>query len=59
MIDIHSHLIPAIDDGSRTLEQSRAVLRMFEQHGVQHVVLTPHVRASELATHLEEAVERR
>ncbi|MCZ6917569.1 MAG: hypothetical protein O7I93_12390 [Gemmatimonadetes bacterium] len=59
MIDIHSHLIPAFDDGSRSVEQSGTVLRMFEQHGVQHVVLTPHVLASELATSTEEMVRRR
>ncbi len=59
MIDIHSHLIPAFDDGSRSVEQSHAVLRMFELHGVHHVVLTPHVLASELGANTDDAVQRR
>lgn len=59
MIDIHSHLIPDFDDGSRSVEQSVGVLGMFESQGVEHLVLTPHIRASELAVDADEAVERR
>jgi protein-tyrosine phosphatase len=46
MIDIHSHLLPGVDDGSRTLEQSVAVLTRFAQEGVREVVCTPHLKAS-------------
>lgn len=46
MIDIHTHLLPAVDDGSRTFEQSLAVLDMFVQSGVEVVVCTPHLDAS-------------
>ncbi len=59
MIDIHSHLIPAIDDGSQSMQQSLAVLRAFASAGVEGVVLTPHVTASELATDADAAVHRR
>lgn len=59
MIDLHSHLLPNIDDGSRSPEQSADVLRVFAMQGVRHVVLTPHARASEIALDPEDALERR
>jgi protein-tyrosine phosphatase len=49
MIDIHTHLLPAVDDGSRTIEQSLEVLQRFADAGVTTVVCTPHLAASEAA----------
>ena len=59
MIDLHCHLLPNIDDGSRSVEQSIAVLREFAAAGIRHVVLTPHVASSELVGGGEAAVDRR
>lgn len=50
MIDLHSHLLPGVDDGSRTVEQSVGVLRRMAELGITDVCLTPHVRAQEAAT---------
>jgi protein-tyrosine phosphatase len=50
MIDIHSHLLPGVDDGSRTSEVSVEVLRRFAQDGVTLVVCTPHLNASAAAS---------
>ncbi|MGH7514667.1 MAG: tyrosine-protein phosphatase [Gemmatimonadales bacterium] len=47
MIDLHSHLLPAVDDGSRTVEQSVGVLRQMAERGITDVCLTPHLRANE------------
>ena len=49
MIDIHSHLLPGVDDGSRSFETSVAVLERFAAEGVECVVLTPHLNASRIA----------
>ena len=49
MIDVHSHLLPGVDDGSRTFEQSIEVLQRFAADGVECVVLTPHLNVSRLA----------
>ena len=49
MIDIHSHLLPGVDDGSRSFEQSVDVLKRFASEGVECVVLTPHLNVSRLA----------
>ena len=40
--DIHMHVIPDVDDGSRNLEESITMLRMSANQGVGTVVATPH-----------------
>lgn len=47
MIDIHTHLLPGVDDGSRSIEASVGVLERFSRDGVEIVVCTPHLDASE------------
>lgn len=42
MIDIHCHLLPGIDDGVKTLDESMQVLRQAEHEGVTDIILTPH-----------------
>ncbi|WAJ70982.1 tyrosine-protein phosphatase [Catenovulum adriaticum] len=43
MIDIHSHILPNVDDGARSLNESMDMLKMAEQNGVTTQVLTPHI----------------
>jgi protein-tyrosine phosphatase len=43
MIDIHSHILPGVDDGARTLDESLDMLRMAVDGGVTLQVLTPHI----------------
>jgi protein-tyrosine phosphatase len=50
VIDLHSHLLPGVDDGSRSVEQSLGVLREMARAGVTDVCLTPHLRAAEAAS---------
>ena len=45
MIDVHSHILPWIDDGSRSLEESMEMLRQEAEQGIQRVVATPHFYA--------------
>ena len=42
-VDIHSHLLPGIDDGVKTIFQSAYILEQFQELGVQKVITTPHV----------------
>lgn len=42
MIDIHSHIIPKIDDGAKDLETSLKLLEIAENHGTKGIVATPH-----------------
>ena len=42
MIDIHSHLLFGVDDGSRTLEESVHVIKKLSEVGYTDIILTPH-----------------
>jgi protein-tyrosine phosphatase len=44
MIDLHSHILPGVDDGARTLDESLRMLRLAAEGGVRLQVLTPHVQ---------------
>lgn len=45
MIDLHSHILPGIDDGARDLAEALAIARSMAEDGVRIVAATPHVRA--------------
>ena len=42
--DIHSHLIPGIDDGSPDMDTSLALLKELEMLGYKKIITTPHVK---------------
>ena len=42
MIDLHSHILPEVDDGARNLEESLSMARMAVASGVTAMVATPH-----------------
>ncbi len=42
-VDIHSHLLPGLDDGAGTLEDAEAMIRNLMALGYSHLVTTPHV----------------
>jgi protein-tyrosine phosphatase len=42
MIDIHSHVLPGLDDGARTLEQAVEMLRIAARGGTTDIVASPH-----------------
>ena len=41
--DRHSHILPGVDDGIQTIEDSIVILSIYEQIGVKKVWLTPHI----------------
>lgn len=47
MIDIHSHVLPGMDDGSRSVEESLAMLEALAAQGIAYVAATPHFYAEE------------
>ena len=40
--DFHSHVLPCLDDGSASVEQSIEMLQAEAEQGITHVVATPH-----------------
>ena len=43
MTDCHSHLLPGVDDGVRTAEESLRILEEMERQGIRKLWLTPHI----------------
>lgn len=43
MIDVHCHLLPGIDDGPQTMEESITLAQLAVQNGITHAVVTPHI----------------
>lgn len=41
-IDIHSHILPGVDDGAKDIETSMQMLRMAAKDGITEMILTPH-----------------
>jgi protein-tyrosine phosphatase len=57
VIDIHSHILPGLDDGSKDLEESVAMLRMAADAGTTDIVASPH--ANQEYTFDPQEVERK
>lgn len=45
IFDFHSHILPGIDDGSASVEESLEMLRLEREQGISRVVATPHFYA--------------
>lgn len=58
MIDIHSHILPNIDDGSNSLELSRKLLMCAYKEGIKEAIITPHfARPFDFRVHKQELIE--
>ncbi len=41
-VDLHSHLIPSIDDGTKSLDESVSIIRQLKECGFKKIITTPH-----------------
>ena len=44
LLDTHSHVLPDVDDGAKTVEETVALLEKLKEQGVTDVIATPHMR---------------
>ena len=62
MIDLHCHILAALDDGPKVIEESVAMARVAAEHGVSAIAATPHVLESQAMTvnraRIEQALEQ-
>jgi protein-tyrosine phosphatase len=60
LIDLHSHILPGVDDGARTLEEAVEIGRAAAADGITAIAATPHVRDDypTEAERMERCVER-
>ena len=57
MLDIHSHILPKMDDGSSSVEESLNLLRTSAEQGITEIAATPHFYASQYSP--QKFLERR
>lgn len=57
LVEMHSHIIPAIDDGAQDIETSLAMIKRLQEQGAKKIVLTPHYYSDTIS--LDDFVERR
>lgn len=58
MVDLHCHLLPGIDDGSKSMEVSLRLAREATENGVTHALLTPHHMNGRYVNHKQDVVRR-
>lgn len=58
MVDLHCHLLPGIDDGSKSMEISLRLAREATENGVTHALLTPHHMNGRYVNHKQDVIRR-
>lgn len=53
-IDLHSHILPALDDGAKDLNRTREMLQIAYEEGIREIIATPHFFASRKSASVEE-----
>lgn len=57
LVDIHSHILPGIDDGSPDLESSLGLAEAAVADGITHALMTPHTLNGKYLNHKKDIIE--
>ena len=60
-IDVHSHILPALDDGAKNMDKTREMLQIAYEEGIREIIATPHFfasRKSASANQIRETIAR-
>ncbi len=58
LVDIHSHLLPGIDDGVKTVEETIYILKKLKNIGYKKVITTPHVMSDHYPNSNEDIISK-
>lgn len=58
-IDIHTHILPGVDDGSRSMEETLQMLRQASEQGIESIIATPHFAVGAKNAPVERLIEIR
>ena len=58
MIDIHAHILPAMDDGAADLEESLAMCQVAVEDGIEVIAATPHSWNGQFTNHPAQILEK-
>ncbi len=59
VLDIHSHILPGIDDGARDIDESVEILKMLAAQGITDVIATPHFKMTDPKDSIDAFIEKR
>lgn len=57
MIDLHCHILPGVDDGARSLEDSVAMAQKAVFEGIGHILVTPHHKNGKFINQKEDVIK--
>lgn len=52
LVDIHSHLLPGVDDGVQSQEEALEILQQYSENGVDTIIVTPHLHDPYVTTNV-------
>lgn len=58
MVDLHCHLLPGVDDGSKSMAISLRLAREATENGVTHALLTPHHMNGRYVNHKQDVIRK-
>lgn len=58
LIDLHCHILPGVDDGSKNLEMSLEMARVAVKQGITHILLTPHHMDGTYTNHKQDVLTK-
>jgi protein-tyrosine phosphatase len=56
--DIHCHILPGLDDGSQSLDETMEMLRIAQAEGIRRMIVTPHYKEGRRCAYPDAIVER-
>ena len=57
-VDFHSHLIPSVDDGVQSIEDTAAILQVLYNHGYKKIFTSPHIMGEKYTNRKSDLLER-
>ncbi|NLR32865.1 tyrosine-protein phosphatase [Levilactobacillus tujiorum] len=58
LIDLHCHILPGVDDGSKDLGMSLTMVRVAVKQGISHILVTPHHMDGRYLNHKQDVIAR-
>ena len=52
-VDLHCHILPALDDGAKDMEKTKEMLKIAYEEGIREIITTPHFFASKKSASIE------
>lgn len=58
LIDLHCHILPGVDDGSKNMEMSLEMARVAVKQGISHILVTPHHMDGMYLNHKQDVIAK-